>query len=272
MSGDASVASVEAFWRAERRGATLVARLKRPTVRNAMNFACWRQLDGVIDEVEDDAAIRALVLTGDAGVFSAGGDMKTPEPRGAGLMRDAARLKFLQTVLARLARLGKPSLAAVEGPAVGVAWGLALTCDFVVAARDAKFMAPFASRALLPDGGVGFHLVRALGRLGATEILLGGRSLSGTEAFAAGLVSELTAPGEALERALARATTLAQLSPDTVALTLKALRRAEQSGYRDYLDAELELAALNLHNPDVAAGRMSFKAGGGTLSGKDGIS
>jgi enoyl-CoA hydratase/carnithine racemase len=259
MSLDNSTPAAETFWRTGRRGSTLVASLDRPVVRNALNFLCWEQLESVIAEADANPDVRALVLTGGGGVFSAGGDMKDPEPRGEGLMREAARLRFLQTVLARLARLSTPSIAAVEGPAVGVAWGLALTCDFVVAARDAKFIAPFAARGLLPDGGVGFHLVKALGRLRATEILLGNRPLSGTEAYEAGLVSEVTAPGEALERALALAEALGRSSRDTTTLTLRALRRAEQSGYRDYLDAELEMAALNLHNPDVAATRMSFR-------------
>ena len=259
MNGDNAAPASQMFWRIERRGPALVAVLDRPASRNALNFACWEQLERILGAVDAEPEIRALVLTGAGGVFSAGGDMKNPEPRGQGLMREAARLKYLQTVLARLARLSVPSVAAVEGPAVGVAWGLALTCDFVVASCDAKFMAPFLSRSLAPDGGVGFHLVKALGRLRATEILLGGRTLTGGEAFDAGLASEIAAQGETLNRALAIAETVARGSRDTTALTLRALRRAEQSGYRDYLDAEFELAALNLHNPDVAAGRMSFK-------------
>jgi enoyl-CoA hydratase/carnithine racemase len=259
MIDDHPKASAGQFWRVERRGAALVAVLDRPEARNALDFTCWAQLETIIDQADAATDIRALILTGAGGVFSAGGDMKNPEPRGEGPMRDAARLRYLQPVLAKLARLSAPSIAAIEGPAVGVAWGLALTCDFVVAARDAKFMAPFLSRGLVPDGGVAFHLVRTLGRLRATEILLGNRILSGSEAFEAGLASEATAPGKALDRAVEIAVAIAGGSRDATALTLRAIRRAEQSGYRDYLDAELELAALNLHNPDVAARRMSFK-------------
>jgi enoyl-CoA hydratase/carnithine racemase len=246
-------------WNMGREGATVVATLGRPAVRNAMNFACWRQLDDVLRDVDASADVRALVLSGSGGVFSAGGDMKNPEPCGDGLLKDAARLQFLQTVLARLARLSVPCIAAVEGPAAGVAWGLVLTCDVVVAAGDARFMAPFASRGLVPDGGLAFHLVKALGRLRASAILLGERTLSGQEAFDAGLVSEVTAPGEALARAIAVAETFRGASRDTTMLTLRALRRAEHSGYRDYLDAELELAALNLRNPGVAATRVNFR-------------
>jgi enoyl-CoA hydratase/carnithine racemase len=248
------------LWRGERRGPLLLATLSRPAVRNALNFAAWEALDAVLDEVETDPTIKALVLAGDGAVFSAGGDMKNPEPRGDGLMREAARLKYLHGVLRRLAALPVPSIAAVEGPVVGVAWGLALTCDFLVAAEGAKFMAPFVQRSLVPDGGIAFHLVRALGRIRATEVLLGYRSLSAVEAFAAGLASEAVPQGEALGRAVTIAEQFATPSRDTTALTLRAIRRAEQASYRDYLDAELELAALNLHNPDIAEARMSFKA------------
>lgn len=259
---DAKPISADVAWQVERRGTTVIATLSRPAVRNAMDFACWHQLDAVLRDVDGDPESRALVLAGSGGVFSAGGDMKNPEPRGDGVLKDAARLQFLQTVLMRLARLSTPCIAAVEGPAVGVAWGLALTCDLVVAASAAKFMAPFASRGLVPDGGLAFHLVKALGRLRAGEILLGGRALSGREAFDAGLVSEVTAPGEALARAVAIAETFTRSSRDTTALTLRALRRAEHSSYRDYLDTELELAALNLHNPGIAATRVNFKKAG----------
>jgi 2-(1,2-epoxy-1,2-dihydrophenyl)acetyl-CoA isomerase len=259
MSDSTILETEDLPWHGERHGPILVATLNRPAVRNALNFAAWTALDDLIAEAGSDPGIRALVLTGAGGVFSAGGDMKNPEPRGDGLMKEAARLKFLHDVLRRLAACPVPTIAAVEGPAVGVAWGLALTCDYVIAAESAKFMAPFAQRSLVPDGGIAFHLVRALGRLRATEILLSGRALSGAECFSFGLASEAVSTGEALTRSLVVAERLAQPSRDTTGLTLRAIRRAEQAGYRDYLDAELELAALNLHNPDVTAARMSFK-------------
>jgi 2-(1,2-epoxy-1,2-dihydrophenyl)acetyl-CoA isomerase len=246
-------------WIVDRRGAALVARLDRPAARNALNFACWQTLEGLLDQADGDPGIRAFIIAGSDTIFSAGGDMKAPEPRGDGLMKGAARLKYLQTVLARLARLSVPSIAAVEGPAIGVAWGLALTCDFVVAAKGAMFVAPFLERSLVPDGGLAWHLVRAAGRLRATEILLGNRKLSAEEAREYGLVTEVVAPGEALARSEAIAASFASTSRDTILLALRALRKAEHGSHRDYLDAELELAALNLHSPEIAAARMSFK-------------
>jgi 2-(1,2-epoxy-1,2-dihydrophenyl)acetyl-CoA isomerase len=251
--------TVAGGWAVSRHGQNIVATLDRPSVRNALNFACWEQLSDLLEEIDGDPAIRALVLSGGETIFSAGGDMKDVQSRGAGLMKDAARLQYLQAVLVRLSQLSIPTIAAVEGPAVGVAWGLALTCDFVIAGEGATFMAPFAERRLVPDGGIAWHLVRTVGRLNATRILFAGGKLSSAEAFALGLVTEVVASGQALARSLSLGESLAKTSRDTTRLALRALRRAEHTGHRDYLDAELELAALNLHNPEVAAGRMSFK-------------
>jgi enoyl-CoA hydratase/carnithine racemase len=260
-----SPAGTPTVWAVERRGSALVATLNRPAVRNALNFAAWEELERLIDIADGDVDVRALILAGNATVFSAGGDMKNVEGRGGALMRDAARLKYLQTVLQRLSRSSVPTFAVIEGPTIGVAWGLAMTCDFIIAGSNATFIAPFVERSLVPDGGLAWHLVRAIGRVRATDILLNNRTLSADEAAGYGLVSEVVHAGAALARAEVIASRLAAASRDTIMLTLRALRRAEFSGYRDYLDAELELAALNLHNPEVAAARLSFKkpAGGG---------
>ena len=254
-------------WQVEQRGAALVATLDRPAVRNALNFAAWEELERLIDRADGDTTVRALILAGGATVFSAGGDMKAVEGRGEGVLRDAARLRYLQSVLLRLTRLSVPSLAVVEGAAIGVAWGLAMTCDVLIAGKGATFSAPFVERRLVPDGGLAWHLVRAVGRLRASEILLGNRKLSADEALAYGLVSEVVQAGAGLARAEAIADHLARTSRDTTQLTLRALRRAEHANHRDYLDTELELAALNLHNPDVAAARLSYKPATPTKKG-----
>jgi enoyl-CoA hydratase/carnithine racemase len=247
------------LWTVEKRDSALIATLDRPDARNALNFAAWEELERLIDMADADVETRALILAGGATVFSAGGDMKSVEGRGGPLLHDAARLKYLQTVLQRLARSAVPTICAIEGATIGVAWGLAMTCDFLVAGRNASFSAPFVERSLVPDGGLAWHLTRAVGRLRTTEILLSRHKLSAGEASALGLVSEVVDAGEALPRAVTIASRFAGVSRDTMQLTLRALRRAEHSGYRDYLDAELELAALNLHNPDVAAARLSYK-------------
>lgn len=247
------------LWTVAKRDGALIATLDRPEVRNALNFTAWEELERLIDVADADVDTRALIIAGGPTVFSAGGDMKSVEGRGGPLLHDAARLKYLQTVLQRLARSPVPTIAAIEGATIGVAWGLAMTCDLVIAGRNATFSAPFLERSLVPDGGLAWHLTRALGRLRTTEILLNGRRLGAEEAAGHGLVSEVVDAGAALPRSVAIASRFAGVSRDTMHLTLRALRRAEHSGYRDYLDAELELAALNLHNPDVAAARLSYK-------------
>lgn len=126
-----------------------VLTLNRPGARNSLGWQTWHQLGEAIDEVAADDNCRAVVLTGAGGTFSAGGDVKTSPARGAGLGAPAARLLVGQRVLDTLLKLPKPVLAAVEGPAVGAGWSLALACDLVVAARDAVFAAPFVARGLV---------------------------------------------------------------------------------------------------------------------------
>lgn len=247
------------IWLVEQNSHVLIAKLNRPAVRNALNIACWKGLDELITQANLDDNIRALIITGSENIFSAGGDMKNVESTGSGLMKDATRLRYLHQVLGHIAEASIPIIAAVEGPAVGVAWGMALTCDYVVAAKNASFIAPFGLRSLVPDGGIAFHFVNSLGRLQATKMLFGNCTLSGSEAHDLNLVSETTEPGKALSRAIEIANELANTSRDTLMLTKRLLRRAEQSGYQSFMQAELELASLNLHNPELATSRMNFK-------------
>ncbi|WP_442581998.1 enoyl-CoA hydratase/isomerase family protein [Mesorhizobium sp. ASY16-5R] len=172
----------------------------RQEARNALNLQCWQQLNDLLAQAEDDEATTAFVIAGGPLAFSAGGDMKDVQGRGDGLFKDAYRLRYLQGVLARISGLSVPVLAAVEGPAAGVGWSQALTCDFVIAGANAAFKAPFGSRSLVPDGAIAFHLVRAGGRLQASVILLDEGGLTPSEALAYGLVSEVVEEGRALDR------------------------------------------------------------------------
>jgi enoyl-CoA hydratase/carnithine racemase len=247
------------FWIVERKGATVVATLDRPEARNALILECWHQLDAILLRAEEDETVRAVVLAGNALAFSAGGDMKNAQGRGGGLFGEAYRIRHLHRVLVRLSSLALPTIAAVEGPAVGVGWGLALSCDLIVAGEAARFIAPFMDRGVIPDGAVAYHLVRALGRLRAAEILLKARPLAAQEALGYGLVSEVVERGQALERALVLADGFAPRVRDTTTLTLREIRKAEELSYRSFLDAEYELISLNLHNPGIAKSKLSYK-------------
>lgn len=233
--------------------------IDRPEARNALGWETWRQLREALEAIGADETIRAVVLTGNAGVFSSGGDLKTAGPRGRGVTAPGARLRLAHDAVCSLRSLAKPTIAAVAGYAIGAAWGLVLACDLVVAERDAFFLAPFVpQRALVPDAGVGWFLTRSLGPHRAAQLLLGGERVPAGRAAELGLVNEVVEPGEARPRALEMAARLASGPPDTMALTKDLLRRAADTSLEDYLGQELLAMTLNSYGPDAAEGRAAF--------------
>jgi enoyl-CoA hydratase/carnithine racemase len=240
---DGAAAGWELGWSAddgvvlERRGSVGVLGLVRPAVRNALREQDWARLADLAAEAGRDADLRALVLTGDGGFFSAGFDLKHrrsgPPDRSLGLVARAV----LALVDSRM-----PVVAAVEGGAVGGGWSLALSCDLVVAAEDAFFAPPFVSRGLVPDVGLGWLLARSVGRHRANELILLGQRLPAPEAKAMGLVQRLVPPAQALAAAEELATRLAALPSRT--------QRIARAMVRDAADQDLE-AALRREWMDV---------------------
>lgn len=235
-----------------------VLTLNRPAARNAMAWQTWEELGVAVTETAHDDACRAVVLTGAGGAFCAGGDVKTSPSRGTGLGGPAARLLVGQRVLEDLLKLPKPVLAAVEGPAVGIGWSLALACDLVVAARDVTFAAPFVLRGLVPDGGAAWFLARALGRQRAAALLLTGDRLTAPEAAGAGLVSRICEPGAALETATDLASQLARGPAEALRLTKGMIRAALDLTLERFLEVEWLSATLDITGPDAAEGRAAF--------------
>ena len=141
--------------------------LNRPQVRNAFNMALRAEVIAAIEAAEADNSVRVLVLTGAGGAFCAGGDISTMNP----MTPDEAieRAGLTQTVVRKLWAGAKPVLAAVEGPAFGAGLSLALACDRIVAAADAKFGAAFTRLGLAGDMGVMATLPERLGRPGPSS-------------------------------------------------------------------------------------------------------
>ena len=239
--------------------ATIV--LSRPKARNALGWSMWQGLHQAVVEVAGDSEVRAVVLTGAGGVFSAGGDLRTSPARGSGALSPVARLELGQQVVSMLYRLPKPTIAAVEGFAVGVGWSLVLACDLVISANDAFFSAPFTERGLVPDGGAAWLLVRRLGHHRAASAVLLGERLSATAAAQQGIVSRLVDPGMAEAEAVASAALLANRSGDALRLAKDLMREAPEVSFDGFLGRELLAAALAAGGPDAKEGRAAFAQG-----------
>lgn len=177
--------------------------INRPRARNSVSFGMWDAFSAALDAIENDTPPRAVVLCGAQGHFSNGGDVKTGPARGNGALSRGARLEVGQRIITRLMALPSPTIAAVEGGAHGIAWSLALACDMIICAEDARFSAPFIRFGLAPDGGAAWFLARHLGRQRAAELFFSGRTMGAEEALGLGLVSRLVAPGQAVDAAVA---------------------------------------------------------------------
>lgn len=253
--------SDEADLLVERTGDGIVlVTLNRPKARNTVSFAMWEAFARLLGELEEGTPPRALILRGAQGHFSNGGDMKVPPARGEGALAGAKRLEMAQKAIQRLIALPIPSIAAVEGGAWGVSWGLVLACDVLIAGEGAEFGAPFLRMGLAPDGGVAWQLTRQLGRRRAAEIVLSGRTLGAREAFDLGLVSRLVADGNAEAEALAFARAIGDGNREASELAKRLIHSAEESTLAASLALELAYAERLLGGAEHRAAREAFAA------------
>jgi 2-(1,2-epoxy-1,2-dihydrophenyl)acetyl-CoA isomerase len=194
-----------------RQGAMAVLRFNRPESYNAINHVMAPELQDAAIEVEQDPAIRALLLTGTGTAFHAGGDVKSFVSQGEGVAAYIERMVIpFHAFISHVVRMPKPVLAAVNGVAAGAGFSIALACDVVLAHPGAVFTAAYSRIGASPDGSMTYFLVRHLGVRRAMELYLSNRVLTAQEAHEWGLVSEVL-PGEGfLEAALARAQALAE--------------------------------------------------------------
>jgi enoyl-CoA hydratase len=221
--------------RVERRDAVAVLTLNLPERRNAMTAELTAAWVSAVEALRNDAAVRAVVVTGEGSAFCAGGDLswigESPD-----LTVMAVRERMLPFYRAWLSvrTLPVPVLAAVNGPAVGAGLCLALACDIRYAAGTASFSAPFAKLGMHPGMAATFLLPEVVGVARARELLLTGRRVDAPEAYAIGLVSAVS--DDVLATALEAAEGIAASAPIAVRLTKAALAAP--------LDAALEWEAL----------------------------
>ena len=184
----------------ERRDGLVTITLDRPQKKNAIDATMWIELDRTFAGVSADPSDRALLLTGAGGNFSAGADL-SGNPKGSGLTGGPVQpivqeMRLLGDIILRLQRISKPTLAKVDGVCVGVAMGLALACDLVVASDRARFSEIFAKRGLALDGGTSWLLPRRIGLAKAKELAFFADFIDAKEAESIGLVNKVVPAGE----------------------------------------------------------------------------
>jgi 2-(1,2-epoxy-1,2-dihydrophenyl)acetyl-CoA isomerase len=241
----------------ENSGGIAVVLLNRPAQRNALRYESWTELSSVIRDAVDEAA-RGIVIAGAGGFFSAGGDLKSGPAHGTGPMGPAGRVEHAQKVMEDLRAVPVPTVAAVEGAAIGLGWSLALACDLVVAASDAFFSAPFVARAVVPDGGLAWRLSQQLGRHRAASLLLRGGRFGAVEAQQTGLVTDVVEAGTAVDHAVAVAAEIADADTGAVEMTKRLINSVEAAQLAAFHPLELAIATIAQQRSGAAAGRAEF--------------
>jgi enoyl-CoA hydratase/carnithine racemase len=171
-----------------------VVRLNRPEAYNALNDQLMNELTAVLDDLEADDDIGAIVLIGSDKAFAAGADIKMMREWS---MMDVFKRQFITVNWERAARCRKPVIAAVSGLALGGGCELAMMCDVIIAADNARFALPEITLATIPGAGGTQRLTRAVGKYKAMEMILSGRPMLADEAERSGLVSRVVPTCEA---------------------------------------------------------------------------
>ena len=238
---------------------TLVLTLSNPGTRNALHPDMYAAGIEALATAERDPAIRAVVLTGADRFFCAGGNLnRLLDHRSKAPSLQADSIDLLGAWIAAIRASTKPVIAAVEGAAAGAGFSLALACDLIVAANDAKFVMSYARVGLTPDGGGSWFLARALPRALAAEILFEGRPVAAERLHALGIVNRLATPGAALGDALAWADTLGALSPNALTRIKALLDDAIAQPLATHLGTERDHFVASLHHPDALEGITAF--------------
>ncbi len=220
-----------------REGAIATLTLNRPRARNAVSRKMAAEIRSALQEAGRDSQVRVLVVTGAGDAFCAGVDLNearqgidlTAGPEGQVLQNPAGGLDLI------LRRLDKPTVAAVNGPAIGMGCDLALCCDFRVCAPTARFWEPYVQRGSIPSAGC-YYLPRLIGLAGAYRMLLLGEAVDAEEAERIGLAHKVVPADEVMVEANAMAEQLAQASPTC----LQATKHAMWLGLEADLEATLD--------------------------------
>lgn len=229
--------------------------LNRPDSLNALNAVMRAELLAAAKALGRDDAVRAVVLTGSGRGFCSGADL-----RGGAGERDFRRVLTTEyNPLVRAIRdLPKPVIAAVNGVAAGAGVSLALACDLVYAAEEARFIQAFVRIGLVPDSGSTRTLVRALGRHRAAQLIFSGEPLSAVEARDAGLVAEVVPAAQLHARVQEVSAGMATAPTRAIALAKRLLNAAEDATLDESLAAEAALQDLAGRTEDHAEGVVAF--------------
>jgi enoyl-CoA hydratase len=240
----------------ETRGRVGLIRLNRPQALNALNAALIRELAHAVDGFEADGAIGCMVITGSDKAFAAGADIK-----------EMAERAFIEVYLGdfaadwhRVAEARKPVIAAVAGFALGGGCELAMQCDIIIAADNAKFGQPEIKLGIIPGIGGTQRLTHAVGKAKAMDLILTGRMMDAQEAERSGLVARIVPLANLLDEALKTADAIAGMSLPSVLAAKEAVNRALETSLAEGIHFERRIFHSLFATADQKEGMAAFVA------------
>jgi enoyl-CoA hydratase/carnithine racemase len=241
--------------------------LDRPDAFNAMSPEMIGEMTVAFSWLADRAPLRSLIVTGAGKAFCAGGDVtwfrKGVETGEIDLPSEVRRgAEVLHQAIVDLRRIPYPVIAAINGPAAGAGFSLALACDIRIASGAAFFAPAYGRIGASPDGGMTYFLPRVVGPSKALELLLEDPNLNAQDAQTIGLVSAVVAPEELMEAAQAKAEKLAKMAPHYVRMAKKLVGVSIENSINDHLQLERHGIADSMATEDLRQGVETFFSGG----------
>ena len=239
----------------EKTGAVAVIRLNRPKAMNALNAALMAEMAQALAELEADDGVRCLVLTGSDKAFAAGADIKEMKDR---TFMDVYKTDFITATWEQLSKTRKPVIAAVAGYALGGGCEIAMMCDFIIAADNARFGQPEITIGTIPGSGGTQRLTRFVGKSKAMEMCLTGRMMDAAEAERSGLVSRVVPLADLMAEAMKAAEKIAGLSLPSVMMAKEAVNRAYETTMAEGVRFERRLFHATFATEDQKEGMAAF--------------
>jgi enoyl-CoA hydratase len=236
-------------------GAVGIITLNRPQALNSLNGQMMDELTAAIDAFEADDAVRCMVLTGSEKAFAAGADIKEMQAK---TFAEAYKEDFITKNWERASRARKPVIAAVSGFALGGGCELAMMCDFILAANNAKFGQPEINLGIIPGAGGSQRLTRLVGKSKAMEMCLTGRMIDAVEAERCGLVARVVPLADLMTEAMAAANKIAGMSLPSSMMVKEVINRAYETTLAEGLRFERRLFHALFATEDQKEGMAAF--------------
>jgi enoyl-CoA hydratase len=239
----------------ERKGRVGLITLNRPKSLNALCDSLIAELGAALDALEADAEIAVIVLTGNEKAFAAGADIKEMKDRG---FSDVYGADFITRGWERVAQCRKPVIAAVAGYALGGGCEIAMMCDIILAADNAKFGQPEITIGVLPGAGGTQRLTRLIGKSKAMEMCLTGRMMDAAEAERSGLVARVVPASQLMDEALGLADKIAGMSMPIALMVKECVNRAYETTLSEGVRFERRMFHAAFATDDQKEGMAAF--------------